>query len=514
VRPPARRGLRAPALLVCAAALVAVITLLPLVYLGERALERGWAFVVDELLEPRTVALIARSLLLVIVVTGICVVIGVGLAVLVCRTDLPLRRGLAVALTLPLAMPSYLLAYLWVSTVPSVAGFWGACLVLVLVSYPLVMLTTLAALSRADPAHEEVARSLGHGGVSVLFRVTLPQARAAIAAGALLVALYVLSDFGAVAAMRYEVFTWVIYGAYRSGFNPSRAAILSLVLLIFALVLVVAEGRARGLASARLGAGAPRPALLNKLGGWWPIAAIPPAAVLIGAIGLPTLALAQWLLNAGARWDGAAWLAALGSTVWLSLVAAGVCTLAALPLGLLAARYRNRTTRALEGASYVAHGLPAIVVGIAMVSVGVLLLTPLYQREPLLILAYAVLFIPLAVGSVRSSLEAAPIQLEEVARSLGRPPLRAFTSVTVRVAAPGIAAGAALVLLTCMKELPVTLLLHPTGTDTLATRLWGYTSVSDYAAAAPYAAALLVFAAVPTAALGVWSTNGSGVRSD
>ncbi|MCG7598089.1 iron ABC transporter permease, partial [Mycobacterium sp. PSTR-4-N] len=202
------------------------------------------------------------------------------------------------------------------------------------------------------------------------------------------------------------------------------------------------------------------------------------------------------------------WGAALGATLWLSAAAAVVSTVAALPLGVLAARHRDRATRALEGASYVAHGLPAIVIAISMVSLGVLLLRPIYQREPLLILAYTVLFVPLAVGSVRAAVESAPIRLEEVARSLGRAPVRAFVAVTARVALPGIAAGAAMVLLTCMKELPVTLLLHPTGTDTLATRLWGYSSVSDYAAAAPYAAALLVFAAVPTALLGVWSVRG------
>ena len=494
------------------AVLVAVGMLLPLVYLGERALERGWAFAVDELVQPRTAALVTRSLVLVVVVTGACVVLGVGLAVLVSRTDLRIRRVLAVVLTLPLAMPSYLLAYLWVSAFPAVAGFWGACLVLVLVSYPLVLLTTMAALSRVDPAQEEVARSLGLGGPAVLFRVTLRQARAAIAAGALLVALYALSDFGAVAAMRYEAFTWVIYGAYRSGFNPSRAAVLSLVLMVFAVALVVAESRARG--GLAVGGGSTRPAPVNRLGPWRPVALLVPAVVLAAAVGVPGVALARWLLTAGPRWNGAEWLSALQSTVWLLVVAAVACVLAALPLGVLAARHRGQATRILEGASYVAHGLPAIVVGIAMVSLGVLLLRPFYQREPLLILAYAVLFVPLAIGSVRAAVEAAPIRLEEVARSLGKSPLRAFGAVTARLAAPGIAAGAALVLLTCMKELPVTLLMHPTGTDTLATRLWGYSSVSDYAAAAPYAVALLVFAAIPTSVLGMWSARLGEVRSD
>ncbi|WP_200845918.1 ABC transporter permease [Mycolicibacterium vanbaalenii] len=506
---------RPPALLLIPAALVAAGTLIPLVYLAARALERGWPFVIEELVQPRTAALVGRSLLLVVVVTAACVVLGVGLAVLVTRTDIRARRALAVTLTLPLAMPSYLLAYLWVSAFPGIAGFWGACLVLTLVSYPLVLLTTMAALARVDPAQEEVARSLGLGGFAVLFRVTLRQARAAIAAGALLVGLYVLSDFGAVAAMRFEAFTWVIYGAYRSGFNPARAAVLSLVLMAFAVALVLAESRARGrAASSRIGGGAPRPAPLNRLGAWNWVALLVPVAVLTAAIVVPSVTLADWLLTAGPRWDVAEWFSALGSTVWLSVAAAVASTAAALPLGVLAARHRDRATRTLEGVSYVAHGLPAIVIAISMVSLGVLLLRPIYQREPLLILAYTVLFVPLAIGSVRTAVEAVPARLEEVARSLGRTPQRAFGAVTARIALPGIAAGAALVLLTCMKELPVTLLLHPTGTDTLATRLWNYSTVSDYAAAAPYAAALLVFAAVPTAILGLWSTGAGGVRSD
>ena len=492
--------------------LVVGATILPLAYLGDRALTRGMTFVVDELFQQRTAALVGRSLLLVVVVTAACVVLGTAFAVLVTRTDLPGRRWLGVALTLPLAMPSYLLAYLWVSVTPGITGFWGSCLVLTLVSYPYVLLTTVAALSRVDPAHEEVARSLGHGGWSVLLRVTLRHARSSIAAGALLVALYVLSDFGAVAAMRYEAFTWVIYGAYRSGFNPARAAVLSLVLLAFAVALVLAESRARGRASAyRIGAGTPRPAPLNRLGRCWPLAAAAPVAVLTAALVLPLGTLGRWLLNAGPRWDATQFVSAFGSTLWLSTVGALACVLAALPVAVLAARYRTRTTRALEAVTYLAHGLPGVVIAIAMVSVGVVLLRPLYQREPLLVLAYVVLLVPLAVGSLRAAVEAAPIRLEEVARSLGRAPLKAFLTVTGRGAVPALLAGAALVLLTCMKELPVTLLLHPTGTDTLATRLWGYSSVSDYAAAAPYAAALVVAAAIPTALLSNWSTRSAEV---
>ena len=176
---------------------------------------------------------------------------------------------------------------------------------------------------------------------------------------------------------------------------------------------------------------------MNRLGVWSGVALVIPAAVLGAAVVVPGVTLADWLLAAGPRWDAAQWLGALGSTIWLSVAAALAATAAALPLGVLAARYRGRATRTLEGASYVAHGLPSIVIAIAMVSLGVLLVRPIYQREPLLILAYTVLFVPLAIGSVRAAVEAAPVRLEEVARSLGRTPLHAFGTVTAEGGAAG-----------------------------------------------------------------------------
>jgi iron(III) transport system permease protein len=126
-----------------------------------------------------------------------------------------------------------------------------------------------------------------------------------------------------------------------------------------------------------------------------------------------------------------------------------------------------------------------------------------YQEVPVLVLAYAVLFLPAAVAAVRGSVAQCPPGLEEMARSLGRRPAGVLRSVTVPLAGPGIAAGAALVFLTCMKELPATLLLRPTGMETLATRLWSNTEVGAYAGAAPFAVALLLLAALPTALLGL-----------
>lgn len=493
---------RSPIALVLPAAAAAVIAVTPIWYLVDRSLERGWAEVVDELWRRRTLDLVLRSLGLTTAVTAGCVVIGLAAAWLVVRSDLPGRRLLRVAFTLPLAIPSYLSAFAWISWRPGLAGFTGATLVLTLVSYPYVMLPAMAALARLDPAHDDVARSLGKSRLHVLLRLTLPQIRTSIAAGALLVALYVLSDFGAVAAMRYEVFTWVVYGAYRAGFNPSRAAILATVLVLLALVLVLAESAARGRASARVGSGAARTSTPVRLGRATPLAYAFSAAVLLPALVFPLWRISVWVstyisteIDTGELFD------ALQSTLLLAALAAIATMLLAFPTGVLAARSNSRLARILERSTYIAHSLPGIVVAISLVYVGVRLLRPIYLEVPLLVLGYVVLFLPLAVGAVRNSVEQSPVRLEEVARSLGSRPGAVLRRVTAPLALPGIGVGAALVLLTTMKELPVTLVLHPTGTETLATRLWRYTSVSDYANAGPYALALVLFAAVPTALL-------------
>lgn len=502
-RTSVRSGRRPPILLVVIAALTALITIAPIVYLMDRAVELGSANVRAELLQRRTLDLLWRSLVLTGTVTVLCVVIGVAAAWLVVRADVPGRRIWQVLLILPLAVPSYAAAYAWVSWRPSMSGFGAATLVLTIVSYPYVFLPVAAALHRLDPAEEEVARSLGWRPWSVLLRLTLRQVRPAITAGALLVALYVLSDFGAVATMRYEVFTWVIYGAYEAGFNPSRAAILALALIAVALVLVMGEAQVRGSAAfSRIGSGAPRPQSLMRLGRLKPVALGFLMLVVGVGIAFPAWRFVYWVREAiRVSTPMAEVFAALGHSLWFATLAAIVTLVLAVPIGVLAARYRTRIIALVERSTYVAHALPGIVIGIALVFVGVRLLRPIYQETPLLVLAYVVLFLPLAVGSVRSSVEQSPVRLEEVARSLGSTPRRVLARVTLPLAAPGLAAGAALVFVATMKELPATLLLHPTGTDTLATRLWSFTSTTNYAAAAPYAAALVLFTAVPTALL-------------
>jgi len=493
------RRVAPPAALVVPAVLAALASLAPLAYLVDIAFDRGMPELWDELWQERTFRLVVRSGLLAASVTLASVVVSVPLAWAVMRSDLRGRRIWRIVLALPLAIPSYLAAFAWISWAPSLAGFWGAFLVLTAVSYPYVYLPLTAAFGRLDQSLDEIATIHGKGSMTRLVVLAARQCRGAVAGGSLLVALYVLSDFGAVATMRYDAFTWVIYGAYRAGFNPTRAAVLALVLVLIALGLVVAEAIARGRTVSTVTTRAvetPRPIRLRNRSLWFQSAAL---SVSMISLGFPVWRILVWVDTFGSE-DGLGDVAsALWGSVRYSLIAAILTVLVALPIGLLVARYPSRTSLLLDRATYVTHALPGIVVAISMVFIGVRVLRPVYLEAPLLMLAYVALFLPLAVGGVRASAEQIPIALDDVARSLGKGPMAVVRRVDLPLIAPGIAASTALVTLAAMKELPVTMLLRPTGTETLATRLWTYTTVSDYAGAGPYALAIVVFVAIPTA---------------
>ncbi|UQX04141.1 iron ABC transporter permease [Streptomyces sp. RerS4] len=499
-----RAGGRPPAVLLMSATLAALFALLPLGYLAVRSLERGPAFARDVIATERTAQLLGHSLMLAAVVVAACLLLGVSLAWLTVRTDLPGARAWSVLTTLPLAVPSYVAAFTWLSALPDLAGFGGAALALTLVSFPYVYLPVAAALRGTDPAQEEVSRSLGHGALRTFLRVTLPQLRPAAAGGAVLVALYVFSDFGAVSLMRYDTFTRGIYTSYRAGFDRTPAAALSVVLVVATIALVAAEARTRGRAGhARTGTGTVRPAPPVPLGRWRVPALACCGAVCAVAVVTPLATLGYWLaVGNSATWDPATLSDTALTTLGVAAGGAALTTLLALPVGVLAARHRGRTAHLLEQAAYAGHALPGITVALSLVFFAVRYAEPLYQELPLLICAYAVLFLPVSVAATRAAVLQSPPVLEDVARSLGRGPLQVLREVTVPLAAPGVAAGAALTFVVCMKELPATLVLRPTGMDTLATRLWTETGTGSFAAAAPYAAALILLAAVPSYILG------------
>ena len=490
-----------------AAVIATAVAMVPLVYLVVRVVGAGagaWGAAVTR---PRVGTLAATSVALALVVAVGCLVLGVASAYLVTRTDLPGRRVWAVVAALPLAVPSYVAAFSWSavadlwSSTARFEGFWAAALVLTLYTAPYVYLPVAAALVGTDSGQEEVARSLGRGPWTTLFTVTLPQVRPAIAAGGLLAVLYALSDFGAVSLLRVDTFTRAVFTALGSGFDRIGALSLASVLVLLTLLVLVIERstRRRGARYARTGSGVRRTAPTHSLGRARWVAGAAMAIVSLVALGVPAAAMARWSLRGLSRPGsiGEVISAASGS-VGLSLAGALVTTALAIPVGLYVARHPGRLARLLEQAAYLAHGLPGVVVGLSLVFLGVSVLLPLYQTTWLLAFGYATLFLPLALAAVAGAAAQAPPGLEEVSRSLGEGPARTWSRVTLPLTLPGVRAGATLVFLACMKELPATLLLRPTGMDTLATRLWSATEVQRYAEAAPYAVLLVLLAALPT----------------
>jgi len=496
---------RPPRLLILAGAVTAAVALIPLLYLVVRAGQAGWPRIVAVLARPRTLETIGTSVALAATVVLACLVVGVPAAWLIAQARLPLTGMWVVLLALPLAVPSYVAAYTWIAQFPAMHGFWAAALILTLVSFPYVLLPVTAALRTSDPALEEMARTLGDGPVRAFARATLPQVWPAAAGGALLVALYVLADFGAVALLRVDAFTRVIYSSYRASFDRVTATVLALVLVALAAALVAAERRVRGQHLRwRVAGGAQRAAMPTDLSPRARAGAVGALAALsLLALGLPLTSLTLRMIE-GSRspLQPAELVSAAAASLGTASAGAVLAVALALPVAILAGRYRTPGVRWVETLSFSGHALPGVVVGLSLVFLSLSVAPFAYQTIALLSFAYAVLFLPKAIGVIRGATEAVPQVLENTARTLGRGPLRAWAATTLRLTLPGIAAAGLMVALTAMKELPATLMLRPTGLDTLATELWTRTEVAAYGSAAPYAITLVALAAVPAWLLG------------
>lgn len=488
---------RAPVLWWGVAALSVVLVLSPMVYLVVRAAEVTAEELNLVLVQSRALEYLANSLLLAVSVSFTALVLGVLIAVGITRAFPRRHRALITLAALPLAIPSYLAAYGWLVVEPGLSGFVPAWILLSAVTVPYVVLPVVARLRGMGTATELVARTLGRNAFHAFRETTWPQIRPAALAGGLLVFLYTVSDFGLPALLRFHTLTWGVNAAYAASFNRNQAAVLALLLVILAVIAVVGERSVRGRqhrVTSGLGYAGPPPAPFTR-------------ALFLGAILAPLavgILVPFWGL--GARLLSAETLTAIdlprlaeaaGWTVAVSLAAAVSATLVALPLASLAARYRGRSVKVLESLGYLSHGLPGIVLGLALVFLTLRLLPAVYQTLIVLVFGYTVLFASKSLGTTRSAIEGVRPGLVMVARTLGYSPFAAWRRVTLPLALPGIGVGALLVMIATMKELPATLILRPTGVNTLATELWSRTTALEYGAAAPYAAILVLMGAIP-----------------
>lgn len=469
-----------------------------------------------ELLKYRGISALFGNTIALAATSGIfATALGTLLAILVERTDLPAKRYWQIALVLPFVVPPYVRAITYLGLLPrggvlhnafgffiTPYGFWGSVFMLTLYSYVYSFLYVSAALGRVSRNLEESARIAGYGPWETIFKVTLRLVLPAIGAGWLFPALASVADYGVVALMRYDTLAIEIYNQITSRFNRELAAVISLIPIVLALLFMAVEVRLRGKGrfSPSQGWQPPKPISLGRAR----IAAVGFVALVVAfALLIPLLFLLVWSFQGFfdesllTRWrlGGNPWAATLRT----ALIAAGVATVAvifSLPLAYLKARRQNKISGFLWQILHTGYALPGVVVALGLVFLNNRLTPFLYGTIFVLGGAYIISFLSQSSRAIEAGLTQVPVRLEEASRGLGQGSIATFLRVNVPLIFPSLLAGWALVFLNSVKELPATLILRPTGFETLSVRVWisAFEGVYLYAA---FPALLMILVSVP-----------------
>ncbi|MCE7794139.1 iron ABC transporter permease [Salipaludibacillus sp. CUR1] len=499
---------------------VAFVMSVPILYVIWRSLSAGadsWM----RLLGDRIPGLLWNTLSLTGAVTFSAVLIGVSLAWIVVRTDLPGKKVWQWMMALPLVIPPYVgaVTYIivfgpsgwardlwqeitWLNNLfggypVNIYSFWGVFTVLTLFTYPYVFLIASASLRKMNRNFEEVARSQGMTTSQIFFKVNLPLLRPAIGAGAILISLYVLSDFGAIAMLRYVTFTAAIY-YQRAGFDIPSASVLSLVLIVLTIIILWIEARTRRKNKYYQTSNTYKEPDTLSLGKWKPLAVLYVAGVFTVAVILPISVLIYWTVigaTAGtidARFFGFAW-----NSIKVSGLAAILCMVLATPIIYLKSRHPSAISTVIDKLSYAGYALPGVIVALGMVFIFNNHIPALYNTFYMIAIAFVVRFLPQAMQSGEASLSLVSPRMDEAARSLGYPAWKVMIKVIIPTILPGILAGGALVFVSSIKELPATLMLRPPGFDTLAVRVYYEASEALYHQAAPGALLIVLVSIIP-----------------
>ncbi|MGQ0798900.1 MAG: ABC transporter permease [Pseudomarimonas sp.] len=448
-------------------------------------------------------------------------VLGVGLAWLSAHCDYPGRRFLDWALVLPLAMPTYVVAFAWIGVLDYSAplqtgwralsgsrvalfdgrGILGASVLLSLVLYPYVYVLARSAFLRQGAAGFDAARCLGHGPASAFFRVALPLIRPAWMAGLSLALLETLADFGAVSILGVDTFTTAIYKTWFGLFSLPAAAQLATALLLAVAMVLVLERYLRGNALRREANVRPQPRL--RLSGWRGWLASASAWLLVAfGFGLPVLQLLSWLDRSAL--DVSNLMVATLNTLLLGVGVAVLVLILGGGMALLTyARPGDGVRKSAEFVATLGYAIPGTVLAVAVM--GLLIAAQHWGSEYLdmqwalvgstlgVVIALCVRFLRVGHGAVQAGLTQLRPSAMESARLLGAGPLQRWRQIALPQLRPSLLAALLLVLVETMKEMPATLMLRPFGWDTLAVRIYAQTAEGLWAQAA--APGLLLVAA-------------------
>ena len=455
------------------------------------------------------------TLFLAVVLTSL--LIGLLVSIFTVRYELPASKILFSLTILPLVIPSYIGALTYVSAfsprglfvdifsnfglneISGIDGFVGSWIVLTLFTYPYVQLVCSSALRNLDSTVEDAARSLGVKKVKMYTSVVLPRLKKPIIYSSLLVGLYVISDFGAVSLMKYGTMTKAIYSYYVININGDPVIFYSTILIFLALIISFAQRGSDISRSAKV-SGTPREIEKIKLSKKPKILVLAFFFILIFfSLFVPVSVLGYWLFRGLAQGNT---VSGALSGILGSLTAATVTSILAMviatPIVVMISQYRSKFGDLFEKVTLTLYGLPHIAVGISMLFITIKIFPSIYQTFITLIISYLIVFLPQAVGGGQASMEQVKLSYIEASSGLGFSKIDTFFKITFPLIYRGLLAGAALVFLSTMKELPQTLLLRPTGFSTMAVDIWSNASEALFTQAAFSAFILLAISAFPT----------------
>lgn len=519
------------------AALILGIMLLPVVTIAILALtptDNIWPHLVSTVL-PRA---LHQTVLLLIGVGLLTLAIGTATAWFVTMYRFPGRTLIDRLLVIPLAMPTYIVAYCygdlldyagpvqsWLRAVfgwTSVRDYWfpeirslgGGVLVLSLVLYPYVYLTARASFVQQSVCVLEVARTLGRTALGTFWSVALPLARPALAAGVALALMECLNDIGAVQYLGIETLTVSVYTTWLQRSNLGGAAQLATVMLLFVAALFAAERLARGRGRFHHTTGRYRSIPFSDVEGWrgYLAAAICTLPFIFGFL-VPFAVLIRPTIRFGLEADLAGFWKTAGNSVMLSVLAALLAVSCALVMAYAQRVASNRFTRPAVQMAGLGYAVPGTVLALGLliplarldnavdalarewlgISTGLLLSGSIVA----IVLAYTIRFLAVSLGSVEAGLQRISPNLDAAARTLGQSSLQALWRVHMPLLVPALGAGGLLVFVDSMKELPATLLLRPFNFETLATEVYNYAALEQFEMAAPGALTIVAVGLIP-----------------
>jgi iron(III) transport system permease protein len=481
---------------------------------------------------------LADTGLLLVGVGAFTLLLGTGTAWLTTMYRFPGRGLLDRLLVLPLAMPTYIIAYTYVELLdfsgpaqrglralfgwhfvkdywfPEVRTLPGAILVLSAVLYPYVYLSARASFVQQSICVLEVARTLGRTSAGAFWSVALPLARPALAAGVALALMECLNDLGAVQYLGVSTLTVSVYVTWLQRSSLAGAAQISLVALLFVLALLVAERAARGRSQFHHTTGRYRSIPFSDLEGWRAYAAAACCAlpVLLGFVVPFAVLLVQGLAHLSDAFAAGFWRATRNS-LGVAAVAAASTVLIGLLLVYARRLVPNVFVRSVVRAAGLGYAMPGTVLALGLliplaaldntvdaalrahvgISSGLLLSGSLF----VIVLAYTIRFLAVSLGALEAGFERLSPNLDAVARTLGETALSALRRVHMPLLVPALGAAALLVFVDAMKELPATLLLRPFNFETLATQVYSYAALEQFERAALGALTIVAIGLVP-----------------